>query len=1283
LYLFFSPNRSINLFCKSLTTLKTIFYKILLCLVCLDVVAQSGKPLPAPVNTIKYSELTPSVSADGKSLIFESDRQGTWKIYECRRLPSGGWSPPVAIITAGDAQRRSTPVVSYDGSTIIYSLAAQSESNSDIYIATKTTQNGVAWGKSQKLSAAINTSAEELFPSLSADGKRLYFARGTSQQGKQGCYKIWVSEKDASGNWQSATMLPAPVNVDCETAPRILADNQTLIFSSVRAGGRGNFDLYQSRLGADGTWSQPVSLDFLNTPDNDQAISVPLCGEAVFYNANADIFTGALPSQYRPLTTYTLQGVIQDDKTTVPIASVNVSITDQTSGKVVIQTKSSDDGTYTAVVPSSGRYVIEGTKAGYKKGTFTLGKLNNMDCSVVGRDLQLIPEEKPVAETPTPTPTPPLAHEPRKADIQEEAPKPTIETKVIAPPKDVPVDWVVMDSQTNKQLTNIEFSVVDKTGKKINAERLPESAAMRSTLRLSEEYSIEIKAKGFKPIRASERIDNWKMGSDPILRTFRMIPAETDFVASFTDKETNGKIPNVKVIITDITNNQNVQVDYNIDKDKFTSSFRPGIRYKVVAKADGYDSFEKIYESTFEEAHVLNAALNRKVLPPVFFTALDAKSEKPIGAKINVLAEKTNRKFSGETSVAKPKFDLKLSAEERSSLTVEVVAEGYKTVQKNFTIDSNEKPEKLDYTISLERAFFSLPVKVIDKATNQATTYVELKIIDQKTDKEVDVTKANDGSLSVGLRPDGRYVAEVKANGYEDYRENIPRVVENNDIILKLTRQKSIENSVLLSAIDTTNGKPLDALFKVYSTKTRQSFTGRTSKDNPDFKVNIAGEDVLTIETFALGYQIRNTEVKVKEKSGKVFEKVKLQRDFSTLTLKAINVETGQQIMNANFTVLEGKTRRPLVAVATSKTGIFSANVKPGEDYIIEVKTADFLPHDEKIKATYDDLDKEIKINPIHNVKISVYAIDELTKKTIPGYFKISETNGKVVFEGRSDLVKQRLPVLLVDKTDYKIDVESQGYKMYEGKFTADYSSMGNKDLAIPFWLQKLIYPYSFKASDVQTKKAVKIASLNIKEEKTSRIIDTRTSQTGEFIAELAADVLYTLNIEADGYVPYEERIDPKELAAKFKFLKDAQMTQSKKPKPNVPAPAPITLDATPTADLEVGKSFVLQNLYFDQSSYILKAESYPELIKLADLLKKNPKVRIEIAGHTDGIGDQRLNEYLSENRAKVIANFLSDKGIDMKRLVPKGYGGSKPISTNDNEENRRKNRRVEFVVIK
>jgi outer membrane protein OmpA-like peptidoglycan-associated protein len=99
--------------------------------------------------------------------------------------------------------------------------------------------------------------------------------------------------------------------------------------------------------------------------------------------------------------------------------------------------------------------------------------------------------------------------------------------------------------------------------------------------------------------------------------------------------------------------------------------------------------------------------------------------------------------------------------------------------------------------------------------------------------------------------------------------------------------------------------------------------------------------------------------------------------------------------------------------------------------------------------------------------------------------------------------------------------------------------------------------------------------------------------------------------------------------------------------------------------------------------------ESFEALNKLAQMLKDNPTVSVEISGHTDSKGEDKYNQKLSQARAKSVVEYLISQGIEKSRLVAAGYGEAKPVAPNtnpdgtDNPEGREKNRRTEFKVIK
>ncbi|SDY20993.1 PA14 domain-containing protein [Hymenobacter psychrophilus] len=145
-------------------------------------------------------------------------------------------------------------------------------------------------------------------------------------------------------------------------------------------------------------------------------------------------------------------------------------------------------------------------------------------------------------------------------------------------------------------------------------------------------------------------------------------------------------------------------------------------------------------------------------------------------------------------------------------------------------------------------------------------------------------------------------------------------------------------------------------------------------------------------------------------------------------------------------------------------------------------------------------------------------------------------------------------------------------------------------------------------------------------------------------------------------------------------------------PAPAVAARPPLPKSAPPTpaasqpalaglGSLAKGAALTLSNLYFSQSTADLLPASRPVLDELAQILRRQPALRLEVVGHTDNVGDAARNRLLSQQRARVVRRYLVQQGIDSLRLTAVGYGGAYPVADNRNPSLRPRNRRVEVIV--
>lgn len=108
----------------------------------------------------------------------------------------------------------------------------------------------------------------------------------------------------------------------------------------------------------------------------------------------------------------------------------------------------------------------------------------------------------------------------------------------------------------------------------------------------------------------------------------------------------------------------------------------------------------------------------------------------------------------------------------------------------------------------------------------------------------------------------------------------------------------------------------------------------------------------------------------------------------------------------------------------------------------------------------------------------------------------------------------------------------------------------------------------------------------------------------------------------------------------------------------------------------------ILQQIHFAYNKSVIRSESFPVLDAVAEILKANPKIKIEVQGHTDNRGNKKYNQKLSESRANAVMVALVSRGIERERLRSQGYGMDRPIVPNDTDQNRALNRRVQFIRV-
>ncbi len=257
----------------------------------------SGQTLPVSAPPKEgVSEYAPSLHPDGKTIVFQSDRNGDWSIYGAH-LGSQGWGEPFEVFQGSrEGNFLGGPSFSANGrSLVFFADILGSKGSLDLFIASFDPATRT-FGQPKPFPAPVNTEGYEAFPSLSPDGKTLYFVRNlpAPEEGSEpieeseelgDCYQIMMAQQRADGSWGEPEPLPGQINQGCVGYPRIMPNGQILVFSRFENDGRHDF--YATGNTEEG-WSEPVPLTALNSPQDEKMASVTYNGMAGVWSVSRE-----------------------------------------------------------------------------------------------------------------------------------------------------------------------------------------------------------------------------------------------------------------------------------------------------------------------------------------------------------------------------------------------------------------------------------------------------------------------------------------------------------------------------------------------------------------------------------------------------------------------------------------------------------------------------------------------------------------------------------------------------------------------------------------------------------------------------------------------------------------------------------------------------------------------------------------------------------------------------------------------------------------------------------
>jgi outer membrane protein OmpA-like peptidoglycan-associated protein len=357
--------------------------------------------LPKTVNRFQ-SQYFPVLTADRETLIFTGNQDSEENLYVSTKKDSV-WSSPISISDKiNTPENEGTATISADGRTLVFTSCGGRKGfgSCDLFISYKQGEN---WTSPQNLGSNINSNEWESQPSLSADGRTLYFV--SDRKGSLGKRDIWVSKIDSTNLWGKAINLGTTINtIEDDLSPFIHANGKTLFYSSEGLVGMGGLDLYFSE-NQNGKWTKPENLGFpLNTHEDQVALFITADGKKAYYSLERDqedkyrrakIVEIDVPEglQAKFRATSFLKGTVYDAQTKQKLQA-DIELILLKNNELVSKTNSdSQTGTYTSVLPSGGEYAVFVSKKGY------FFKSLNFDFSdKIGRDKVLDISLEPIKQ---------------------------------------------------------------------------------------------------------------------------------------------------------------------------------------------------------------------------------------------------------------------------------------------------------------------------------------------------------------------------------------------------------------------------------------------------------------------------------------------------------------------------------------------------------------------------------------------------------------------------------------------------------------------------------------------------------------------------------------------------------------------------------------------------------------------------------------------------------------------------------------------------------------------
>ncbi len=376
---------------------------------------------------------------------------------------------------------------------------------------------------------------------------------------------------------------------------------------------------------------------------------------------------------------------------------------------------------------------------------------------------------------------------------------------------------------------------------------------------------------------------------------------------------------------------------------------------------------------------------------------------------------------------------------------------------------------------------------------------------------------------------------------------------------------------------------------------------------------------------------------------------------------KIVSKNTSEPLF-ADIYVLNPITNSPLVVYHSDYNGRYDFYLRPKTNYVLyfTAKNYSAVFKNLNIGPLADNQNRSFNVRLFKKINLHLNVFDKEIYQ--PLQVKITVKNlslNKIENIPIKQLDRGRYGLQLPIGYHYRFVFENKFYKTDSLDFnlakTVIYPQY-EKDVELTPVIQKVI----LHVVDIKSGKGVPTVVQIVTEGGHKFTTQVKTDKNGNVVLNLRKGEVYDIAVMPKGYTFFNEKLDLRK-----------------------PAQKPVKEIVARLKPLEANTKIEFHNITFETNSAELNADSYQELDRLVELLKKNPNIKVEISAHTDNVGSEAYNMKLSLRRAQSVVNYLLEHGVPRSQMIAKGYGETRPLVPNDTPEHRAMNRRVELKILK